>query len=44
MSIIHKVVYYLNDVLVSLDITPIQNTSKPKNSNNTTTSNTKVNN
>ena len=44
MSIIHKVVYYLNDVLVSLDITPIQNTSKSKNSNNTTTSNTKVNN
>ena len=44
MSIIHKVVYYLNDVLVSLDIAPIQNTSKSKNSSNEKTSNTKVNN
>ena len=25
MSLIDKVVYYLNDVLVSLDIAPIQN-------------------
>lgn len=27
MSLIDKVVYYLNDVLVSLDITPIQKTT-----------------
>lgn len=32
MSLIDKVVYYLNDVLVSLDITPIQRaTTKQKN-------------
>ncbi len=33
MSLIDKVVYYLNDVLVSLDIVPIQKTDinqKPK--------------
>jgi len=27
MSLINKVVYYLNDVLVSLDIAPIQSTA-----------------
>jgi hypothetical protein len=32
MSLINKVVYYLNDVLVGLDIAPIQKTStKQKN-------------
>ncbi|MEM6718480.1 MAG: hypothetical protein AAF611_04100 [Bacteroidota bacterium] len=32
MSLIDKVVYYLNDVLVSLDIAPIQKaTTKQKN-------------
>lgn len=37
MSLIDKVVYYLNDVLVSLDIAPIQNTAaKQKDENNTT--------
>ncbi|WP_298513426.1 hypothetical protein [uncultured Kordia sp.] len=34
MSLIDKVVYYLNDVLVSLDIAPIQKTL-PKQKNNT---------
>ncbi|WP_156168412.1 hypothetical protein [Kordia zhangzhouensis] len=34
MSLIDKVIYYLNDVLVSLDITPIhKTTTKQKNKN-----------
>ncbi len=40
MPLIDKVVYYLNDVLVSLDIAPvhrIEAKSKSKNKNNTTT-------
>lgn len=36
MSLIDKVVYYLNDVLVSLDIAPIQKiNTKQKSENNT---------
>lgn len=31
MSLIDKVVYYLNDVLVSLDISPIQKTTPKQN-------------
>ncbi|WP_298418697.1 hypothetical protein [uncultured Kordia sp.] len=38
MSLIDKVVYYLNDVLVSLDIAPVQEIeAKSKNKNNTAT-------
>ncbi len=37
MSIIEKVVYYLNDVLVSLDIAPIQKIDEKSKDENTTT-------
>jgi hypothetical protein len=45
MSLIDKVVFYLNDVLVSLDIEPIRNTgAKQKDKSNVSTkkSNTKA--
>lgn len=39
MSLIDKVVYYLNDVLVSLDIAPIQNTATKQKDESNTSSN-----
>jgi len=36
MSLIHKVVYYLNDVLISLDIAPIQKAEAASKKENTT--------
>ena len=44
MSLIDKVVYYLNDVLVSLDIAPIhKEATKENNKSNTSHNNSDVN-
>lgn len=43
MSIIHKVVYYLNDVLVSLDIAPITKVENKSEKQSNTTKQTDIN-